>query len=52
MIKILLKFEKYMLEEEVADFSKYLLAPMPGKIVSINVKEWAKNKIRRKFINT
>ena len=27
-----------MLEEEVADLSKYLLAPMPGKIVSINVK--------------
>ena len=38
------KFEKYMLEEEVADLSKYLLAPMPGKIVSINVKNGQKIK--------
>ena len=38
------KFEKYMLEEEVVDFSKYLLAPMPGKIVSINVKNGQKIK--------
>ena len=38
------KFEKYMLEEEVADLSKYLLAPMPGKIVSINVKSGQKIK--------
>ena len=35
------KFDKYMLEDEVVDLSKYLLAPMPGKIVSVNVKdEW------------
>ena len=38
------KFEKYMLEEEVVDFSKYLLAPMPGKIVSINIKNGQKIK--------
>jgi len=38
------KFEKYMLEEEVADLSKYLLAPMPGKIVSVNVKDGQKIK--------
>ena len=38
------KFEKYMLEEEVEDLSKYLLAPMPGKIVSINVKDGQKIK--------
>ena len=36
--KVAAKFEKYMLEEEAVDLSKYLLAPMPGKIVSINVK--------------
>ena len=39
------KFEKYMLEEEVEDLSKYLLAPMPGKIVSINVKDGQKIKL-------
>ena len=33
-----------MLEEEVEDLSKYLLAPMPGKIVSINVKDGQKIK--------
>ena len=33
-----------MLEEEVADLSKYLLEPMPGKIVSINVKDGQKIK--------
>ena len=38
------KFEKYMLEEEVEDLSKYLLAPMPGKIVSVNVKNGQKIK--------
>ena len=38
------KFEKYMLEEEVEDLSKYLLAPMPGKIISINVKDGQKIK--------
>ena len=38
------KFEKYMLEEEDVDLSKYLLAPMPGKIVSINVKDGQKIK--------
>ena len=35
---------KYMLEEGVADLSKYLLAPMPGKIVSVNVKNGQKIK--------
>ena len=38
------KFEKYMLEEGVTDLSKYLLAPMPGKIVSVNVKNGQKIK--------
>ena len=38
------KFEKYMIEEDVADLSKFLLAPMPGKIVSINVKDGQKIK--------
>ena len=38
------KLEKYMLEEGVADLSKYLLAPMPGKIVSVNVKNGQKIK--------
>ena len=38
------KFEKYMLKEENVDLSKYLLAPMPGKIVSINVKNGQKIK--------
>jgi propionyl-CoA carboxylase alpha chain len=38
------KLEKYMLEEDVADLSKYLLAPMPGKIVSVNVKNGQKIK--------
>ncbi len=38
------KFEKYMLEEESKDLSKYLLAPMPGKIVSVNVKDGQKIK--------
>ncbi len=38
------KFEKYMLEEDVTDLSKYLLAPMPGKIVSVNVKNGQKIK--------
>ena len=38
------KFEKYMIEEESKDLSKYLLAPMPGKIVSINVKDGQKIK--------
>ena len=38
------KLEKYMLEEDVADLSKYLLAPMPGKIVSVNVKKGQKIK--------
>ena len=38
------KFDKYMLEEEVVDLSKFLLAPMPGKIVSINVKDGQKVK--------
>ena len=38
------KFEKYMLEEETTDLSKYLLAPMPGKIVSVNVKDGQKIK--------
>jgi len=38
------KYAKYMLEEEVADLSKYLLAPMPGKIVSVNVKNGQKIK--------
>ena len=33
-----------MLEEETIDLSKYLLAPMPGKIVSINVKDGQKIK--------
>jgi len=42
--KAIEKFEKYMLEEEVVDLSKYLLAPMPGKIVSINVKNGQKIK--------
>ena len=31
-------------EEETEDLSKYLLAPMPGKIISINVKEGQKIK--------
>jgi len=39
------KLEKYMLEEGVADLSKYLLAPMPGKIVSVNVKNGQKIKL-------
>ena len=38
------KFEKYMFEEESKDLSKYLLAPMPGKIVSVNVKDGQKIK--------
>ena len=38
------KFEKYMLEEGVTDLSKYLLSPMPGKIVSVNVKNGQKIK--------
>ena len=38
------KFDKYMLEEKPADLSKFLLAPMPGKIVSINVKDGQKVK--------
>jgi len=38
------KFDKYMLEEEDVDLSKYLLAPMPGMIVSVNVKEGQKIK--------
>ena len=38
------KFAKHMLEEEKADLSKYLLAPMPGKIISVNVKEGQKIK--------
>ena len=38
------KFEKYMIEEESKDLSKYLLAPMPGKIVSVNVKDGQKIK--------
>ena len=38
------KFEKYMLKEENVDLSKYLLAPMPGKIVSVNVKDGQKIK--------
>ena len=38
------KLEKYMLEEDVADLSKYLLAPMSGKIVSVNVKNGQKIK--------
>ena len=33
-----------MLEEKPADLSKFLLAPMPGKIVSINVKDGQKVK--------
>ena len=33
-----------MLEEDVTDLSKYLLAPMPGKIVSVNVKNGQKIK--------
>ena len=33
-----------MLEEEVTDLSKYLLAPMPGLIISINVKVGQKIK--------
>ena len=33
-----------MLEEEAKDLSKYLLAPMPGKIVSVNVKDGQKIK--------
>ena len=33
-----------MLEEGVTDLSKYLLAPMPGKIVSVNVKNGQKIK--------
>tara|TARA_B100000029_G_scaffold424161_1_gene431754 strand:+ start:23191 stop:25161 length:1971 start_codon:yes stop_codon:yes gene_type:complete len=38
------KFDKYMIEEEATDLSKFLLAPMPGKIVSINVKDGQKVK--------
>ncbi len=38
------KFDKYMIEEEAVDLSKFLLAPMPGKIVSINVKDGQKVK--------
>ena len=38
------KFAKHMLEEEKADLSKYLLAPMPGKIIFVNVKEGQKIK--------
>ena len=38
------KFDKYMLDEEDIDLSKFLLAPMPGMIVSINVKEGQKIK--------
>ena len=38
------KFDKYMIEEDVVDLSKFLLAPMPGKIVSINVKDGQKIK--------
>ena len=38
------KFYKYMIEEEAKDLSKFLLAPMPGKIVSINVKDGQKIK--------
>ena len=33
-----------MLEEENVDLSKYLLAPMPGLIISINVKVGQKIK--------
>ena len=33
-----------MIEEDVVDLSKFLLAPMPGKIVSINVKDGQKIK--------
>ena len=33
-----------MLEEKSTDLSKYLLAPMPGKIVSIYVKNGQKIK--------
>ena len=33
-----------MLEEEDVDLSKYLLAPMPGMIVSVNVKDGQKIK--------
>ena len=33
-----------MLEEESKDLSKYLFAPMPGKIVSVNVKDGQKIK--------
>ena len=36
--------EKYMIEEEEKDLSKFLLAPMPGKIVSVNVKDGQKIK--------
>ncbi len=42
--KFTAKFNNYMLEEDVEDLSKFLLAPMPGKIVSINVKEGQKIK--------
>ena len=38
------KFDKYMIEEEATDLSKFLLAPMPGKIVSINIKDGQKVK--------
>ena len=38
------KFEKYMIEEDLVDLSKFLLAPMPGKIVSVNVKNGQKIK--------
>ena len=33
-----------MLEEDDVDLAKYLLAPMPGMIVSVNVKEGQKIK--------
>ena len=33
-----------MIEEEEKDLSKFLLAPMPGKIVSVNVKDGQKIK--------
>ena len=42
--KFTAKFNNYMLEEDEQDLSQFLLAPMPGKIVSINVKEGQKIK--------
>ena len=33
-----------MIEEEATDLSKFLLAPMPGKIVSININDGQKVK--------